>query len=692
MNGVKLTDRPELLAPAGNIENFFAAVDHGADAVYVGCRHYNARASAPNFTLEEIGRLNQYARQQGVRLYVALNVLAREQELPELFSILATLDQITPDGLIIQDAGIAHLCRTHFPDLALHGSTLMTIQNSAGVQFAQKMGFQRAVLARELTLDEVSRIASATTLELEVFVHGALCFSYSGLCLASSFYGGRSSLRGRCTQPCRRLYRSGRNQGYFFSTNDLSAIDLIPKLRQLPISAFKIEGRMKSASYVEAVVRAYRLVLDALPEVEEDALTEARRLLLQAPGRKPTSGFFLSEQHKEVVTPHRSGTSGRLAAKVEWVKSNRMAMRLRTPLTEGDRLRLDSDEAIEKAAFTLKDMRVKGKRFSEALTGTVVTVPRVSGARSGDRVFKTGSKGSTKRSTGKLRRLLRDKTTTVRFQDHSMAQIKKILARPQAKTDNKRVNTYWLRLSQDRLLGASFRAGVDWVVLEGSQTNLRKFQRRKLPATKRDRLIWGLPPIILEKDLPFYEDQVRRLQERGYNCWLVANWAHFQLFARTPELLVADYTFNVLNSQACSQLSELGCRFVILSLENDRPNLQKLLATTQDLIPLVTIYGRPALFTSRLEIRPRRKAPIRGAQRDTMQQERSSGLTQVRSDLPLCLFEHLSDLRTLGANGFVLDLRAQKLHSDELSSLLNAMRRQQCPTAHSTLNYLGKLV
>ncbi|MBT8406893.1 MAG: U32 family peptidase, partial [Deltaproteobacteria bacterium] len=284
MNLAEQRNQPDLLAPAGNIESFFAGLEYGADAIYVGCRHHNARALATNFSLEEIARLKEYAHGHKVKLYVALNAIAREEELGELVHILASLSQIEPDGLIIQDGAIARLCRLYFPNLKLHASTLMTVHNSTGVEQLESMGFQRAVLARELTIDEITQICADTSLELEIFVHGALCFSYSGLCMASSFYGGRSSLRGRCVQPCRRLYRAGRQQGYFFSTNDLSAIGLIPALRRLGLAALKIEGRMKPASYVAAVVRAYRLVLDASEADEHEAIVEARDILREAYG------------------------------------------------------------------------------------------------------------------------------------------------------------------------------------------------------------------------------------------------------------------------------------------------------------------------------------------------------------------------------------------------------------------------
>jgi putative protease len=692
MDLAKPRTQPELLAPAGNIESFFAALDHGAEAIYLGYRHHNARALAANFTLEEIARLKEYARRQGVRLYVALNALAREEELEELVITLAGLAQIEPDGLIIQDGGIARLCRRHFPNLILHASTLMTVHNRAGVEQLESMGFQRAVLARELTIDELTRIVANTRLELEIFVHGALCFSYSGLCLASSYFGGRSSLRGRCAQPCRRLYRSGRQWGYFFSTNDLSAIDLIPKLRHLRIAAFKIEGRMKPASYVAAVVRAYRLVMDAPAGEEMGAIIKARHLLKEAYGRKPTLGFFFPEQYKELITPHRSGASGRLAASVEWVRGKRMALRLRLPLANGERLRLDSDDAVEKSGFTIRRMIANGRNVKEARVGTVVTVARISGARRGDRVFKTGSKGGAKTSAAKLRRILRDETSTPPSLNPSPALTREILSRPVASKGNDKPNTFYLRLSNLKLLHAAFDTSARWIIIQATQHNLHAMLRRKLPPGKRDRLFWALPAVIPDNDLPFYRDQIHRFQHKGYSRWLAANWGHFRLFTEPSEVLIADYTFNVLNSQASSLLKDMGCQALILSLENDRDNLRKLVPAIQGITPLVTVHGWPPLFISRLRIKPRENLAIRGPNREFFQYRRQGSLTEIHPERPLCLLEHLSDLGKLGVQGFVVDLRGQRLRPQDLSTIMKGVQRRYCPKPHSTFNYLGKLV
>ena len=266
----------ELLAPAGNIENFHAAIGAGADAVYVGAPGFNARNLARDLRLEEIGAMIRLCHDRGKKLYVAANSILLEKDLPLVIETLALLETLGPDALIVQDLGLIHLVRRYFPRLKLHASTLMTAHNSQAVGFLAGLGCQRVVLARELTIKEIAAIRSRSEVELEVFIHGAMCFSYSGLCLFSSFLGGKSGLRGRCVQPCRRAYGtsgkggkggkggSGTSGGaYLFSMNDLDGLAAVPALRDIGITSLKIEGRLRSAHYVRNVVAAYRMVLDA---------------------------------------------------------------------------------------------------------------------------------------------------------------------------------------------------------------------------------------------------------------------------------------------------------------------------------------------------------------------------------------------------------------------------------------------
>jgi len=265
----------ELLAPAGSFGAFEAALKEGADAIYIGAPDLNARALSRDFSYSEIDALVREAHKAGVKLYIAMNSLVKEDEIETAVEGLAYFDQIQPDALIIQDLGLFKLAQKYFPELSLHASTLMSVHNSLSVKKMTELGFKRIVLPRELTLKEIKDIYDKTGAELEVFVHGAMCFSYSGLCMFSSMFGGKSSLRGRCVQPCRRRYswqrkkghvkkgkQTEKDGGYLFSMNDLSGIDLIHKFRSAGVSSLKIEGRLKSAEYVRKTVRAYRLLLD----------------------------------------------------------------------------------------------------------------------------------------------------------------------------------------------------------------------------------------------------------------------------------------------------------------------------------------------------------------------------------------------------------------------------------------------
>jgi putative protease len=566
----------------------------------------------------------------------------------------------------------------------------MTVHNQTGVQQMEAMGFQRVVLARELSLEEIAAVAAATTLELEIFIHGALCFSYSGLCLASSFFGGRSSLRGRCVQPCRRLYRAGRDQGYFLSPNDLSAIDLIPTIRKLRIAALKIEGRMKPASYVAAVVSAYRLVLDAAPGEEQTAIAQARRSLRQALGRKPTHGFLVAEERRDVITPQRIGASGQLAATVERVQGDAMSLRLRVPLAAGDRLRLDSDEGFEKKAFRLREMSLKGRPVTKAEAGALVRVPRIPGARAGDRLFRTDIRmAGVSTSSAKLRRRLWQETATPPRLLPPPTPAERLLDLPPPATGRSpRPISLYVRLDDPHLVGAALQAGCQGVLLQATPEGLRRLP----PLPRQERLWLALPPVIHERELPLYREQVRRFQELGQNRWVVANWGHFPLFDRPPEMLLADLTFNVLNSQAAFLLHELGCHGMILSLENDRTNLRHLVRLIRGLNPLLTIYGRPSLFTSRLKIGPRPGEVLQGADQESLEHESEAGVVLVRPCRPLCLFDYLPELREFGMQGLVIDLRGFRLRAEKVRSLVEACRRERCPNSFTTFNYLRRLV
>ncbi|HUK37766.1 MAG TPA: U32 family peptidase, partial [Methanomicrobiales archaeon] len=275
---------PELLAPAGTMEALRAAVSCGADAVYLGGKRFSARQYAGNFDDRGIAGAVDFAHARGVRVYVAVNTLLHDRELPEAAAYLLRLHEIGADAVLVQDPGLATLARELVPSLPLHASTQMTIHNRAGLEWAASLGMRRAVLARELSLAGVEALGDAARrlgIGLEVFLHGALCYSYSGQCLLSSAIGGRSGNRGRCAQPCRKPYELVRGDAdpygrplraapvplagrYLLSTKDLSLYPFLDRVAAAPVAALKIEGRMRSPEYVATVTGIYRRALDAI--------------------------------------------------------------------------------------------------------------------------------------------------------------------------------------------------------------------------------------------------------------------------------------------------------------------------------------------------------------------------------------------------------------------------------------------
>ncbi len=385
----------ELLAPAGSIESFVAAFESGADAIFCGLTTFSARARAKNFTPEELDQLAGYAHSRGKKIYVALNTLIKEAELPLLAELLAEIERVEVDGLIIQDFGLYSLVRNFFPGIPLHASTQMGIHNLAGVQMLEKMGFSRAVLARELSLDEIAFIGNHSSLELEHFVHGALCYSVSGHCLFSSYIDGRSGNRGRCSQPCRRRYHHQQQSGFYFSTSDFSAIELIPELARAGVMSLKIEGRMKNAEYVAAVVDAYRTVLDAPPGNEKAAVREAKQKLESAMGRKSSSGFLPGLGKTDIVLPGQKGGIGRILGKVEHIQGDRVSFKSSTTLHVGDRIRIQPGNDRAGQGFTVRKIYLGKKFVKRAPSGRIVSIPLPFKGKVhvtvGDLIFKLGS-------------------------------------------------------------------------------------------------------------------------------------------------------------------------------------------------------------------------------------------------------------------------------------------------------------
>ena len=331
---------PELLCPAGDEAALRAAVDSGANAVYLGYRAFGARASATNFDAEALEAAVRYAHLYHVRVYVTVNTLVKPDEMQYLRAALGEIAATGADAAIVQDLGVAALVRREFPVLALHASTQMAICNAEGARLARTLGFSRVVLARECGLEDVRAVAE-TGIETEVFVHGALCTAVSGRCLMSSMSGGRSGNRGRCAQPCRQGFRLDGMRGPLLSLRDLCLLDDLPTVCASGVRSLKVEGRLKSPEYVAVVTSVYRRALDAVARGDFRPDPAQREQLLQIFNRGGfTRGHILGAEDADLVTPDRVSHEGLPLGRVQTVKGHLAALHVDRALHDGDSLQL----------------------------------------------------------------------------------------------------------------------------------------------------------------------------------------------------------------------------------------------------------------------------------------------------------------------------------------------------------------
>lgn len=385
---------PELLAPAGTIDSGLAAFDAGADAVYAGLHAFNARARAQNLAPDELSKLIAYAHGRGRRVYVTLNTLVKDEELATVAEILAELVVLRPDAVIVQDIGLVHMIREYFAELPVHASTQMGIHNSAGSRVAAKMGISRVILERQTTLEEIAVICRRSPVEIEVFVHGALCCSRSGTCLLSSWMGGWSGNRGRCKQPCRRRYHATEGNGFYLSTQDLYSLDAIPDLARMGVCSLKIEGRLRNADYVSRVVSAYRMMLDAPPEAPLSPLKEAKAVLAGTMGRRWTPAMRTERELTQVIQHNALGASGLLCGKVTRGSNTGFMMQVSRTVSVGDIIRVQPPSGDEGPAFTVTRLSVDRHDTQRARRGQACWVYCDKPVTSRSLVFKTGEKPS----------------------------------------------------------------------------------------------------------------------------------------------------------------------------------------------------------------------------------------------------------------------------------------------------------
>lgn len=355
----------ELLSPAGNREALVAAVSCGADAVYLGYTSFGARSYAGNFDAEQLKEAIEYAHERGKKIFVTVNTLVKQCETDDLADVFELLVRVGADAAIVQDLGAVRIAKARFPELTLHASTQMTVNNAQGARLLGSMGFSRVVPARECSLEELSRMAD-TGVEIEAFAHGALCVGVSGQCLFSSIIGGRSGNRGRCAQPCRLPYQmDDGTKGYLLSTRDLMLIGRIPEMRDAGVYSFKLEGRMKRPEYVGVITRAYREALDAaeahVPYRVSDRTVEDLRQIFNRGGF--TEGYVMNRSNAALMSWERPNHWGIRVGKITAAKGPLAKVLLEKNISDGDGLQIRGGQEI--------DLTYSGKDTSRGMEATV---------------------------------------------------------------------------------------------------------------------------------------------------------------------------------------------------------------------------------------------------------------------------------------------------------------------------------
>ncbi|OLS02827.1 DUF3656 domain-containing U32 family peptidase [Tissierella creatinophila] len=376
----------ELLAPVGSMESLYAAVQNGANAVYLGGKSFNARHFASNFSYDELREVIGYAHLNDVKVYITINILIENKEMEKALDYIRFLYEEDVDAIIVQDLGLAKLVHELFPKLNIHASTQMTINNLEGVKLLEELGFNRVVLARETPLEEIKRIKRGSQIELEGFIHGALCVSYSGQCLMSSVIGGRSGNRGRCAQPCRMPYSIVDKNGdllddwqerYLLSPKDLNTLDYIEEIINAGIHSLKIEGRMKRPEYVATIVETYRKVIDK----NEKASPKEKEDVEQIFNRGFTKGVGLGDFGRDFISMDRPDNRGTTLGTV--INTNRDTVFILLKNT------LEKEDGIE---FTLLNGKYKGMKSPiSGKKGDTVEVKKIGNVRKNSPVYKSSS-------------------------------------------------------------------------------------------------------------------------------------------------------------------------------------------------------------------------------------------------------------------------------------------------------------
>lgn len=692
----------ELLAPAGNIESLDAAIGEGADAVYLGLKSFNARLRTSNFAWNQFEAAVEALHKRNKKIYVTVNTVSEEKETERLYRFLSYLHEVGPDALIVQDYAIMRMCQEFFPDMELHASTQMNVESSSAVRLLQKNGIKRVVLARELGLEEIKKIKDETGAELEVFVHGALCVSESGLCLFSSFLGGKSANRGMCTQACRRFYTAqvpgGIKQGYYFSPCDLQLIDKIPDLIEAGVNSFKIEGRMKSAEYVGSVVSAYRYVIDHYKEDKKGAIAAGKRMLASDFARSKTSYWYNFSDYEEsvknvaskILNPNQAGGTGIYLGKIAGTKpaskelinafreNNVSSEQIRIQMAylkggsyepdPGDSIRLHKKDDTGRVSHKIRSVEIE-----ENSEKRWIDIP--SGFSIGDEVYllqiKTGSKRYSRvlpNDIGKYRKQPKDEILPIL--DVTPVQKKELSYFPDG---------IYVQLSSISDIFVAQGINPVRIIIEyNSETSFDLLNHKTVLPFSKKQIYISLDPFCSAACEDKLIQELDILIKDGFSNFVVNNIAHIQILKSKNVNLIAGPYLYTFNRWAVSWLENQNIGAFIMPYENSRRNLEATFDANVRSRVLIPIFAYPALFRMRFMLPEDYDFTyFEDKEEKVFKVVSSIDGSFVMPEEPFSITDKLNFIKQSGFNKFLIDFSKTKITRGQLKAIMSSITKGQ---------------
>lgn len=651
--------KPELLLPVGNPEAFHAAIKGGADAIFLGLKQFNARGRAKNFTNGQLQTILKLAREKNVAVYITLNTVIKNSEIPELLDYLHFLNQMKVSGVIMQDWGVFYIAKRFFPQMVLHASTQMGIHNSVGANHAAKKGMERVVLARELTFKELSAICKKTKVETEVFIHGALCYSFSGMCLYSSYAGGRGANRGLCTQPCRRTYSGKQRNQYLFNLKDNQQLEVVHEMQRIGVTSLKVEGRMKSGEYTYRVANAYRMALD-----NKDNLPEAQQLLAMDFGREKT-GYFMRKDVKTAVS--EKTVAGVLLGKVVRLKGNTVFIQSKMEIEPGFRLRFHVPKTEKQPTLKVREVSIENGLYKIKLGDQLV--------KANSEVYLSGV------SDVKFPSKLED--AGGRFQPLKYNYKRKIL--DELKARKERINEeFYFRINSMEWLRKMNLNEMDGLFLAFSRHTWSRFDP-SLPFIQKfkDKIYIELPKFIPQGSLPYYRDLIARMHKNGLQNFVISHLSQKDLLPPKSRFIANENVY-AFNDAAATFIKKEGAGRFCYPQEIDFETMFDM----QHRDGIVPVYFHPELFHSRMPIDMNAGETELTDDMDLkLQRFRRNGITSIVPNIPVSISQSRGKLNKNGFYRYLIDLSYEPVSKNRAKTIKSRIKRSEQIQPSNSFNF-----